>query len=97
MKLIKSNKKKINAIFMAVGFNKDDEFDYYKEVKATLDRNGGWAVMGGELDDGVNSFTFEVRLWTTEEDDQPEMHLTEVKRQSHRMGDGHMCWEIEGK
>ena len=97
MKVIDENSEAINSIFQRLSVHPLD-IDCYAVVKGYIkdaQASGGTGTTYGQFESGKNSFHFEVKLWITEADERSRLHLTHVKEMSC-VGDGNMCWEIEG-
>ena len=97
MQVIDENSEAIHAIFQRLSVHPLD-IDCYAQVKSHVDTvkaQGGTGTTYGQFESGKNSFHFEVKLWITEADERSRLHLTHVKEMSC-VGDGNICWEIEG-
>lgn len=97
MKVCKENAAGIHAIFQRLSVHPLDQ-DCYEEVKRYVDTaraQGGTGYTYGQFKVGQNEFYFEVKLWITEADERSQLHLTHVKEMTW-VGDGQLCWEIEG-
>ncbi len=93
MKMIDKNRKAINGIFQKVSETPASK-DYYEEIKSKLD-GGQVRYTYGDIDDGENHFHWKVQLWSTNDEPEKAVHLTKVQY-SGEVGDGHLCWEIDG-